>query len=135
MSRQHYLIHAMPYTYRQLIKLGIKEDFTLGYSTHIGFRAGIASSFYWFDLTENIKTDLLLTPFCIMDITPMYYRSETPEIAKKTIESLLNKVQAVDGTFVSLWHNESLSETDRWKGWRSVYVHLNKLANDIIFSE
>ena len=79
--------------------------------------------------------DLLLTPFCIMDITPMYYRSETPEIAKKTIESLLNKVQAVDGTFVSLWHNESLGETDRWKGWRSVYVHLNKLANDIIFSE
>ena len=135
MSRQHYLIHAMPYTYRQLIKLGIKEDFTLGYSTHIGFRAGIASSFYWFDLIENIKTDLLLTPFCIMDITPMYYRSETPEIAKKTIESLLNKVQAVDGMFVSLWHNESLSETDRWKGWRSVYVHLNKLANGIIFSE
>ena len=42
-SRQHYLIHSMPKTYQNLIKLGINEDHTMGYSTHIGFRAGIAS--------------------------------------------------------------------------------------------
>ena len=121
-SRQHYLIHSMPKTYQNLIKLGINEDHTMGYSTHIGFRAGIASSFLWFDLKNNKKTNLKLIPFCVMDITPMYYRKELPSEAIKTIKSLIKTIKDVDGLFVSLWHNDSLGESDRWIGWRKVYL-------------
>ena len=38
-SRQHFLKLQFPHTYRILNDLGIKEDYTMGYSTHIGFRA------------------------------------------------------------------------------------------------
>jgi hypothetical protein len=121
LSRQHYLIHSMPKTYQNLISIGIQEDHTMGYSTHLGFRAGIASPFLWFNLSKNKKTNLKLIPFCLMDITPMYYRKETPEQANRSIKNLIQSVRDIDGLFVSLWHNDSLSESERWKGWRIVY--------------
>ncbi|MDB9882719.1 polysaccharide deacetylase family protein [Bacteroidia bacterium] len=120
-SRQHFLMHTMPSTYHTLIANGITEEHTMGYSTHLGFRAGIAAPFYWFDLENNVATDLKLIPFCAMDITPLHYRNENPTEAIKSLTSLMTKVKAVDGLFVSLWHNESFSETERWKGWRKVY--------------
>ena len=124
LSRQHFLMHTMPDTYQNLLALGIKEDHTMGYSTHLGFRAGIAAPFYFFDLTKNEITDLKLYPFCAMDITPLHYMNQKPEEAISTLTALMDKVKAVDGLFISLWHNESFSETERWKGWRIVYEHL-----------
>jgi hypothetical protein len=111
----------MPNTYHTLIANGITEDHTMGYSSHLGFRAGIAAPFYWFDLSANKETELKLFPFCAMDITPLHYRNESPKQATESLQSLMKKVQHVGGLFISLWHNESLSETERWKGWRKVY--------------
>ena len=124
MSRQHFLMHRMPETYQTLIKNGITEDHTMGYSTHLGFRAGIAAPFYWFDLENNKETNLKLVPFCAMDITPLHYRSESPDKAIETLGHLMKKVNDAGGLFVSLWHNESFSETERWRGWRVVYESL-----------
>ncbi|MBT8327442.1 MAG: polysaccharide deacetylase family protein [Bacteroidia bacterium] len=123
-SRQHFLMHQMPQTYEVLIKNGIVEEHTMGYSTHLGFRAGIASPFYFYNLKTESETSLRLVPFCAMDITPLHYRNESPEQAIKTLTNLMDKVRKVNGLFVSLWHNESFSETERWKGWRKVYVSL-----------
>jgi hypothetical protein len=52
----------------------------------------------------------------------MYYRKELPSEAIKTIKSLIKTIKDVDGLFVSLWHNDSLGESDRWIGWRKVYL-------------
>jgi hypothetical protein len=30
-------------------------------------------------------------------------------------------VRKVNGPFTAVWHNESLSNQDRWKGWRLVF--------------
>jgi len=46
----------------------------------------------------------------------------------ETIKKLIEEVKKVDGTFSSLWHNESLSDEQRWKGWRRVYEELLVLA-------
>lgn len=127
-SRQHFLMHRMPDTYQNLLSNQIRVDHTMGYSTHLGFRAGVASAFLWFDLTRNCVTDLALEPFCSMDITPLHYREETPKEAIETNKRLMEKVKDVGGLFISLWHNESLSETERWRGWRKVYVALVKEA-------
>ena len=130
-SRQHFLIHSMFKTYQNLIGLGINEDHTMGYSTHMGFRAGIASSFFWFNLDNNKSTNLKLVPFCVMDITPMFYRKETPNQAIVSINKMIQSVSDVGGLFVSLWHNDSLSETDRWLGWRKVYANMLKQLDDV----
>lgn len=124
-SRQHFLVHKFPDTYRNLIANGITEDYTMGYTGKTGFRAGIASPFLFFDLDKNETTSLWLYPFCSMDITPLHYEKLNVEKAKLRNLEVLKRVKAVNGTFISLWHNESLSGTTRWRnGWPEVYKQL-----------
>lgn len=123
-SRQHFLKHRFPVTYQRLIQLGIKEEYTLGYTSHSGFRAGFADRFYFFDLEQNAKTDLLLVPFCYMDITPLHYDNLSLEQAIDDMKRFMDEVRSVDGLFCSLWHNESLSDDGRWQGWRPLYEEM-----------
>jgi hypothetical protein len=132
-SRQHFLVHQFPYTYKKLIKEGVTEDYTMGYTSQYGFRAGIASPFYFFDLSTDRITDLKLYPFCSMDITPLHYAKLNKEQAIEKNRELLNRVKSVNGLFISLWHNESLSGKLRWKGgWEKVYEQLLIDANQLM---
>jgi hypothetical protein len=123
-SRQHFLKMQLPETFKTLIKNGITEDHSLGYSTHLGFRAGIAAPFYFFDLSTNEQTELRLVPFCMMDITPLHYYEQTPAEAKIELTLMIDGLKKCGGLCVSLWHNESFSENQRWQGWRTVYEHI-----------
>ena len=71
-SRQHYIRFTLPQTFRLLIQAGIKKDYSMGYGSINGFRASVASSFYWYDLEKEEKTDLELFPFCFMDANSFY---------------------------------------------------------------
>jgi hypothetical protein len=122
-SRQHFLMHRMPETYRRIESIGIKEDHTMGYTTNSGFRAGIAAPFFWYDLQNETITDLLCVPFCHMDITPRHYFGWSVEKSKKELTLLMESVHRANGLFVSLWHNESLSDSEQWRGWKQLYQH------------
>jgi hypothetical protein len=120
-SRQHFLILRFPDTYRRLIEMGIKEDYSLGYASYPGFRAGTSSPFHFYDLTSENETDLTLFPFAVMDVTLRQYQSLTPGEALERIKEIVGQVKQAEGTFLSLWHNESLSGQGIWKGWRAVF--------------
>ncbi len=128
-SRQHYLVLTFPDTYQRLIELGIKQDYSLGYSSAAGFRAGICDPFRFYDLSKEQETNLILTPFHIMDVTLREHMKLKPDEAIATIKKIITGIKDVNGTFVSLWHNESLSETGEWKGWRRVYEEMLKIVN------
>ena len=90
----------------------------------------IINNFY--DLEKDQSSELLLYPFCSMDITPLHYYKLSPEQAIEKNLELLNRVKAVNGVFISLWHNESLSGTGRWEGgWTKVYEQLLKDAETL----
>ena len=127
-SRQHYLRLKFPTTYRRLIKHGIKEDYTMGYANRIGFRAGICSPFYFYDLKKEKATSLRIHPFQVMDVTLKDYMGLTPEKSKEAIKKLMLEVKKVGGTFTALWHNETLGEDKRWKGFREVFEFMNELG-------
>jgi hypothetical protein len=127
-SRQHYLKLLFPTTYRRLIRAGIREDFTLGYSEVIGFRAGLANPFYFYDLKEDQKTNLRLYPFQVMDITLRDYMRKSPDEALELLKKMMLEIKKSGGTFISLWHNESLSDAGIWKGWRRVFEELTAYA-------
>ncbi|HOO85185.1 MAG TPA: polysaccharide deacetylase family protein [Prolixibacteraceae bacterium] len=130
-SRQHYLKLTFPKTYRSLIENGIKADYSMGYASLPGFRASIATPFYFFDLIENRATNLKIYPFQVMDVTLLNYRHLNPDDAIKKIDQLLTETAKVGGTFISLWHNETLSEIGRWKGWRNVYTEMTRMAAEL----
>jgi len=127
-SRQHYLNLKFPKTYQNLIKAGITEDYTLGFADQTGFRGGICTPYYFYDLQNEAKTNLLVVPFQVMDGTLRHYLELSPEEAFKETEILMNEVKKVGGTFVSIWHNETVNDLGEWKGYRNVFEKMNRLG-------
>jgi len=127
-SRQHYLRFSLPETYQLLIDLEIEEDYSMGYASNVGFRAGTCTPFYFYDLDFEIQTPLKVFPFALMDTTLNDYMKLTPKQSLGKIRDLKNEVKAVNGTFITLFHNETLSDYLRWKGWKRLYESMLKIA-------
>lgn len=129
-SRQHFLKLHLPRTYLKLIKAGINHDYSMGYASQVGFRAGTCTPFFWYDLQLEKQSHLKIHPFAVMEVTLQQYLKLTPKQAIQQIDELLVSVKVVEGTFSSLWHNESLSESGKWKGWKVVYEFMLKNSAD-----
>ena len=120
-SRQHFLKLDLPTTYRRLIDLGIREDYTMGYASQVGFRAGTSLPFYFYDLDMETQTQLLIHPFAVMDGTLNEYMELPVDDAQYLVKELMDRVKKVNGTFISLWHNETVSDNRHWQDWKQVY--------------
>jgi len=125
-SRQHFLKLSFPKTYEDLIKIGIKEDYSMGFSNALGFRAGVASPYPFFNLKTNTQRPLLLVPFQIMDVTLKDYLKFTPQQAIEKIKQIKKEIQKVEGEFISIFHNSSLADEGEWVGWLNVYKEILK---------
>ena len=125
-SRQHFLKLNLPNTYRNLIDNNILEDYTMGYAEKSGFRSSICNPYYFYDLDTDVETKLKIFPFSVMEATFQYYEKSTPEKTFEEIKSLMQKVKDVKGTFISVWHNESLSDEGIWKNWQIIYEKMLK---------
>ena len=120
-SRQHFLRLRLPLSYQILIDLDITDDYTMGYATLPGFRAGIADTFRFFDLEHDNVTNLNIHPFALMDGTMRDYLELNTDESYETATRLIQEVKNVNGTFILLWHNETLSDEKRWTGWKALY--------------
>ncbi|MCX6231979.1 MAG: polysaccharide deacetylase family protein [Bacteroidetes bacterium] len=127
-SRQHFLKLEMPHTYRNLIDLDITDDYTMGYASEVGFRASICTAYNFYDLESDTETNLLIHPFAFMEGTLRDYLNIHADRALNYIKPLIDEVKAVNGCFICLWHNESLSNQRRWVGWQEVYEETIKYA-------
>lgn len=127
-SRQHYLKLSFPSTYRNLINLGVEEDFTMGYTSHVGFRAGICTPFYFFDLEKNQATGLKLFPFAAMDASLQYYMNLKAEEILEAVKPAIDAVKGCSGQIILLTHNNTFSENGEWVGWRKAYEDLIEYA-------
>lgn len=121
MSRQHFLRLSLPKSYQILCELDIKDDYTMGYASQAGFRAGYADTFQFFDLENDIKTKLNIHPFALMDGTMRDYLDLDVHESFEKAKKLIDEVKNVNGTFILLWHNETLSGEKRWEGWITLY--------------
>ena len=119
-TRQHFLKVKLPFTFIDLEKLGFTDDYSLGYADQTGFRAGIARPFKWFNLKENRVSTLKLHPISYMDGTLNEYMELNCDEAIKLINRLKHEVKIYGGNFVALWHNETIGDYGKWKGWSKV---------------
>jgi hypothetical protein len=125
-SRQHYIRFNLPDGYRRLIDNGIKFDFSMGYGSINGFRASVASPFYWYDLEKEEQTGLLLFPFCYMEANSFYEQKFTAEQALEEIRHYYTAVKEVNGYFIMIWHNSFLGTDKLFVGWREAYEQFIK---------
>lgn len=127
-SRQHFLRLNFPKSYRRLTKARIAEDYTMGYSAQPGFRAGICTPYYFYDLKKEKTTNLLIVPFQVMDGTLNHYLQLSPEDALQEIKNIMQEVKNVGGTFISIWHNETVNNKGLWVGYQQVFEKMNQLG-------
>jgi len=61
-----------------------------------------------------------------MDGTLKEYLNYTPKRSFDIILKMANEVKKVNGVFITLFHNESISGTGQWRGWNRLYENLLK---------
>lgn len=128
-SRQHYLRFALPVTYQNLLRNGIIDDYSMGYSNINGFRASISSVYYFYDLEREEETNLRIHPFCFMDTAFADHLENSPEAAVQEVSAMLSRVKRTGGKFSGVWHNYALSDVHGYSGWRVLFEEILKLTS------
>jgi len=120
-SRQHFLAFMFPNYFVELHKLGVKSDFSIGYSNELGYRASTCTPFNFYNLKTDEELVLQFVPFSVMDRALWLKFQEKPNEAVEFTLTMAKHVALLGGTFVLAWHNETLSGINEWKGWESVF--------------
>ncbi|MBD0331234.1 MAG: polysaccharide deacetylase family protein [Chitinophagaceae bacterium] len=123
-SRQHFVRFDLPKTFQRLITVGITNDYSMGYGSINGFRASIATPFFWYDLQNEQATKLTIHPFCYMDANSYYEQNLSPEEAMQELQYYYQVIKSVKGTMTTIWHNNFLGVDKEFEGWREVYEQL-----------
>lgn len=121
-SRQHYIKLALPDTFDKLIEAGIESDYSMGYGSINGFRASVASSYYWYNLKTEKMTHLRLHPFCFMDANSFYEQKQDAEESYDEIIHYQEVCKKVNGNFISIFHNNFLGTDKQFAGWKEMYM-------------
>jgi len=129
-SRQHFLKLNFPSTYQNLIKAGIKADCTMGFAEDVGFRAGTAHPFNWYDIQSDRETDLKVVPFVAMDVTMKQYLKLGAKDAERLLDSMVKEIKSVAGQCCIIWHNSSFYAAEGWQGWKEAYLNILDLCSD-----
>lgn len=120
-SRQHYIRFHLPSGYRRLLEAGITDDYSMGYGSINGFRASVASSFYWYDLEKEEQTHLRIHPFCFMEANAYYEQKLSAAQAYDEAMHYLNVCKEINGQLITIWHNNFLGTAKAFAGWRECY--------------
>ncbi|HKK40004.1 MAG TPA: polysaccharide deacetylase family protein [Cryomorphaceae bacterium] len=120
-SRQHFLRFSLPESFQILASLGIEKDYSMGFHDEVGFRSGTAYNHYLYDLINEVTLSIALIPLTAMDSAMKNYLNATAEESITVMKEILQAMQNTGGVFTSVWHNHSLSESDDWIAWRTVF--------------
>ena len=127
-SRQHYLKFDIKATPKLLIENGIIADFTMGFASAVGFRAGTSFPFYYYDFVNENQTDLLLVPFCAMDGAYFVYDKSDSEMMMNSLLDLAKEVKQVNGFFITVFHERTFS-SHLYPKYNQVYKNLFQKLN------
>jgi hypothetical protein len=123
-SRQHYLRFDIRSTPQLLMNSGIRADFSMGFASSCGFRAGTTIPFFYYDFGSESQKDLLMVPFCVMDGVYTVYHVSDAGKAYHSFMEVAEEVKKVKGIFISVFHERSFSD-HLYPGYGSLYKKLH----------
>ena len=111
--RQHFNKLHIPESYRNLVELEFKEDYTMGYPRNLGFRASTCTPFYYYDIGFEVQTPLKVYSVPVGDQSFKHHESE--QMLMEKIMHIGNEVKKVKGTFMIAVRNSIISTTSNYK--------------------
>lgn len=129
-SRQHYLRFDIRRTPNELLGNGILADFTMGFASSPGFRAGTSRPFFYYDFLAEKKTELLFVPFCVMDGAYTVYGQGGAEEAYRSMLQLAREVKKTRGLFISVFHERTFFN-HLYPGFNPLYKKLHIQLKDL----
>ncbi|RYY88306.1 MAG: hypothetical protein EOO15_09370 [Chitinophagaceae bacterium] len=121
-SRQHFIRFTLPDTFRQLLAVGITDDYSMGYGTINGFRASVSVPFYWYDLLREEQTALRLHPFCFMDANAYYEEGKDVEAMELELFYYDEQHYSYGGNLITIFHNTMLGTSREFEGCARRYA-------------
>jgi hypothetical protein len=86
-----------------------------------GFRAGICTPFFFYDLKAEKMLHVKVHPGALMDGTMKDYEKLSTEESIEISKRLISKVKECKGEFIPVFHNTTFNENGEWKGWKEVF--------------
>lgn len=105
-SRLRYNRVNVPAAYRNLVETEFTDDFSMGYTHEIGFRAGTCTPFHFYDINMEVRQPLKVHPFAVHDYALVNYRKKEEVLEK--MDRVYRLVKEVHGDFVMVFSNELL---------------------------
>lgn len=122
-ARLRYNKVNVPATYRNLVETEFTDDFSMGYTHEIGFRAGTCTPFYFYDINTEVRQPIKIHPFAMHDYALIKYKNKE-EVFEK-MDKVYRLVKQVKGDFVLVFSNELLGGK-QLLDWMDLYQSLLK---------
>ncbi len=119
--RMRYNRVDIPATYRNLVDAEFTDDYTMGYTHEIGFRAGTCTPFFLYDINLEVQQPIRVHPFAIHDYALV--RLATKAAIDDKVEAIYKQVKHVDGDFITIFSNELLGGASK-RNWKILYAGL-----------
>lgn len=113
----------VPQTYRNLIAAEFTNDYTMGFTFELGFRAGTCTPFQFYDIPLEVKQPIKVHPFAIHDISLSKIKKDQEVL--RQVQLITNEVRKVNGTLITMFSNEVLG-TKEDRDWMNVYTEVIK---------
>ncbi|MEA1785907.1 polysaccharide deacetylase family protein [Arenibacter sp. GZD96] len=117
-SRFRYNRVDVPQTYRNLVEAEFTDDYTMGYTHEIGFRASTSHPFYFYDIGLEVQQPIKIHPFAVHDYA-LLKMTDSNEIQQE-LTTIYRQIKAVKGCFVTVFSNELLGG-QKSTDWLKVY--------------
>jgi hypothetical protein len=122
-SKMRYNRVDVPETYRNLITAEFTDDYTMGYTYELGFRAGTCTTFQFYDIPLEVKQPIKVHPFAIHDYALSKIKKD--EVILQQVKKITDEVNQVNGTAIVMFSNELLGNKDD-RDWMSLYAEILK---------
>ena len=122
-SRMRYNRVNIPKTYQDLVDAEFTEDYTMGYTHEMGFKAGTCTPFYFYDINLEVQQPIKVHPFASFDYSFLQYKKQDQVFEQ--LDFLYRQVKEVQGNFTLIFSNELLGSNNQLK-WLELYKAILK---------
>lgn len=109
----------IPLTYRDMVDSGFTQDYSMGYTHDLGFRAGTCTPFYFYDLYLEMQQPIMVYPFAVQDYALLKEKSVADALRK--MQAMYDQVHQLGGWMGVIFSMELLGSPQKYD-WKKLYV-------------